>query len=189
MYYKYDVKQLKFVNNKLGVKLALGTAVLLIVGSFFIGRYFQSDTLDIIESKVQIINLQKERSKFTKERFIEELKNKKIKYPEIVMAQAIIESGLGRSELFINNNNLFGMREARCRMTTALGSKNNFAYYQKWEDAILDMAFFQCSYLNDINTEEKYYLYLSANYAESPAYTQMVKNIVKDQKLKLYFNE
>lgn len=189
MYYKYDFEQLRFVNNKLGVRLALGTAILLIVGSFFIGRSLQSDTLDIIESKVKIINLQKEINRFTKDRFIKELKNKKIKYPEIVMAQAIIESGFGRSELFINNNNLFGMREAKSRMTTALGTKNNFAYYLKWEDAILDMAFFQCSYLNDVNTEEKYYLYLSANYAESPTYTQMVKDIVKNQKLKLYFNE
>lgn len=105
------------------------------------------------------------------------------------MAQAIIESGLGRSDLFKSNNNLFGMREAKSRMTTSSGSKNGFAYYKKWQDAVLDIAFFQCAYLNDINTEEKYYLYLSANYAESPAYTQTLKGIIQKQKLKLYFNE
>ena len=61
MFYKYDDKQLMFVKNKLGVKIALGTTVLLMVGSFFIGRHFQSDTLDTIENKIKIINLQKEK--------------------------------------------------------------------------------------------------------------------------------
>ena len=70
MFYKYDDKQLMFVKNKLGVKIALGTTVLLMVGSFFIGRHFQSDTLDTIENKIKIINLQKEKDKFSKERFI-----------------------------------------------------------------------------------------------------------------------
>lgn len=189
MFYKYDDEQLKFVRNKLGVKIALGTTILLMVGSFFIGRYFQSDTLDTIERKVKIINLQKERDKFSREKFVEELKNKKIKFPHIVMAQAIIESGLGRSGLFKTNNNLFGMREARNRMTTSAGSKNNFAYYKKWQDGVLDMAFFQCAYLNDLNTEDKYFLYLSGNYAEAPTYVTTLKEIIQKQKLKTYFNE
>ena len=189
MYYKYDEKQLKFIKDKLGIRIALGTTVLLMVGSFFIGRYFQSDTLDTIESKVQIINLQKERDRFSKDKFVEELKNKGVKFPHIVMAQAIIESGLGRSEIFKSNNNLFGMREAKSRMTTCAGSKNNFAYYKKWQDGIVDMAFFQCTYLNNIDTEDKYYLFLSAHYAESPNYSQTIKNIVSKQNLKSYFNE
>lgn len=189
MYYKYDEKQLKFIKDKLGIRIALGTTILLMVGSFFIGRHFQSDALDKIESKIRVINLQKEKDKFSKEKFVEEIKNKRIKFPHIVMAQAIIESGLGRSDLFKSNNNLFGMMEAKSRMTTSSGSKNNFAYYKKWQDCILDMAFFQSAYLNDVNTEEKYYLYLSANYAESPAYTQTLKSVIEKQKLKLYFNE
>jgi uncharacterized FlgJ-related protein len=189
MFYKYDEKQLKFIKNKLGIRIALGTTILLMVGSFFIGRYFQSDTLDTIENRVKIINLQKERDKFSRDKFVEEVKIKKIKFPHIIMAQAIIESGLGGSSLFRSNNNLFGMREARNRMTSSSGSKNNFAYYKKWQDGVLDMAFFQCAYLNDINTEEKYYLYLSANYAEAPTYVQTLKGVVEKQKLKLYFNE
>jgi uncharacterized FlgJ-related protein len=189
MYYKYDKNQLKFIKNKLGIRIALGTAILLMVGSFFVGRYSKSNTLDVIENRVKIINLQKEKDKFTKNRLVEEIKNKKIKFPHIVMAQAIIESGLGKSGLFRSNNNLFGMREARKRMSSSSGSKNNFAYYKKWQDGVLDMAFFQCAYLNDINTEEKYYLYLSANYAEAPTYVQTLKGIVEKQKLKTYFNE
>jgi uncharacterized FlgJ-related protein len=189
MFYKYDDQQLKFVKNKLGVKIALGTTILLMVGSFFIGRYFQSDTLDTIEKGVRIINLQKERDKFSKEKFIDELKNKKIKFPYIVMAQAIVESGMGRSGLFKTNNNLFGMREARNRMTTASGSKNNFAFYKKWQDGVLDMAFFQCAYLNDLNTEDKYFLYLSSSYAETPIYVTTLKGIIQKQNLKSYFNE
>jgi uncharacterized FlgJ-related protein len=189
MFYRYDSDQLKFVKDKLSVKIALGTTILLMVGSFFIGRYFQSDTLDTIESKVRIINLQKEKDKFSKDKFVDELKNNGIKFPHIVMAQAIVESGLGRSDLFKSNNNLFGMREAKSRMTTCSGSKNNFAYYKKWQDGVVDMGFFQSTYLNNINTEEKYYLFLSAHYAEAPNYAQTIKNIVDKQKLKSYFNE
>jgi flagellum-specific peptidoglycan hydrolase FlgJ len=189
MFYKYDEKQLKFVKNKLGMRIALGTTILLMVGSFFIGRYFQSDTLDNIENEVRIVNLQKEKDRFSKERFIDELKNKKVKFPYIVMAQAIMESGLGRSDLFKKNNNLFGMRQAKSRMTTAAESKSNFAYYNKWQDCILDMAYFQASYLNDINSEEKYLLYLGANYAEAPTYIAKLKSVIKEQNLKSYFNE
>jgi flagellum-specific peptidoglycan hydrolase FlgJ len=189
MFYKYDENQLKFVKNKLGIRIALGTTILLMVGSFFIGRYFQSDTLDNFENGVRIINLQKEKDKFSKERFVEELKNKNVKFPYIVMAQAIMESGLGKSNLFKENNNLFGMRQARSRMTTAAESKNNLAYYNKWQDCVLDMAYFQASYLNGINSEEKYLLYLGANYAESPTYIAKLKSVIKEQKLKSYFNE
>jgi len=107
MFYRYDSNQLKFVKDKLSVKIALGTTILLMVGSFFIGRHFQSDTLDTIEGKIRIINLQKERDKFSKDKFVNELKNNGIKFPHIVMAQAIVESGLGRSDLFKSNNNLY----------------------------------------------------------------------------------
>jgi flagellum-specific peptidoglycan hydrolase FlgJ len=189
MFYKYDEKQLRFVKNKLGIRIALGTTILLMVGSFFLGRYFQSDALDNIENEVKIVNLQKEKDKFSKERFISELKNKKVKFPYIVMAQAIMESGLGKSNLFKENHNLFGMRLARSRMTTAAESKNNFAYYNKWQDCVLDMAYFQASYLNGINTEEKYLLYLGANYAESPTYITKLKSVINNQNLKSYFNE
>lgn len=189
MFYKYDEKQLRFVKNKLGIRIALGTTILLMAGSFFLGRYFQSDTLDTIESNIRIVNLQKEKDKFSKERFIEELKNKKVKFPYIVMAQAKLESDYGKSNLFKKNNNLFGMRLAKSRMTTAAESKNNFAYYNKWQDCVLDMAYFQASYLNGINSEEKYLLYLGANYAEAPTYIANLKSVIKNQNLKSYFNE
>jgi flagellum-specific peptidoglycan hydrolase FlgJ len=188
MFYKYDEKQLRYVRNKLGIRIALGTTILLMAGSFFLGRYFQSDTLDTIESNIRIINLQKEKDKFSKERFVEELKNKKIKFPHIIMAQAILESGFGKSQIFKENNNLFGMRLARSRMTTASKAKSNFAYYDKWQDCVLDMGYYQAS-LNNLNTEEKYFLFLGAIYAQNSEYVVHLKNIIEQQKLKSYFDE
>jgi len=176
-----------FVKNKLCVKIALGTTVLLMVGSFFIGRHFQSDTLDTIENKIKIINLQKEKDKFSRERFIEELKDKNLKFPYIVMAQAIVESGMGKSLLFKQNNNLFGMRLAKSRLIPNAESKYGYASYKKWQDCVLDMAYFQASYLNGVNTEEEYLLYLGSNYAEASKYTNTLKQIIKEQKLKSYF--
>ena len=43
-----------------------------------------------------------------------------IKHPDIVLAQAILESGYLTSQIFIENKNLFGMRFPERRPTVAL---------------------------------------------------------------------
>jgi uncharacterized FlgJ-related protein len=98
-----------------------------------------------------------------------------VRFPHIVLAQAKLESGNFKSHMFLENNNMFGMKEAKRRPTTNKGTQNGHAYYENWKDCVIDYAFYQAAYLNSLRTEEQYYQYLSASYAEDPAYIKKVK--------------
>lgn len=116
------------------------------------------------------------------------LKQLNVKFPYIVMAQSIIETGHWKSNIFIENHNLFGMKEARQRITTASGTESNHAFYDHWRSSVYDYAFYQSSYLKNIKTEAAYFEYLGASYAEASDYTQIVKEIIERENLKALFN-
>ena len=139
------------------------------------------------EEQVIIVN-QRINNDFSKEALVEELKRLNVKYPHIVMAQAMIESGHFQSNIFRSNHNLFGMKEARQRVTTARGTNLNHAYYENWKESVIDYAMFQAAYLKDLKTEAAYLLYLDANYAEAQGYDSAVKKMVEREKLKELFN-
>ncbi len=191
MFYKYDEKQLKFVKNKLGLRIALGTTILLMVGSFFIGRY-TSGTLTKYEKEYIHINWEKERNAINKEKLAKELKESGIKFPHIIMAQAIIESGNFKSELYKSNNNLFGMTIPGSRNTTNIAVDGKYAKYNTWQRCVLDMAYLQQYNLKGIRlgNDEDYFIYLkNSNYAEAPNYIAALKNVIDKENLKSYFNE
>lgn len=139
------------------------------------------------EEQVIIVN-QRINNDFSKEALAEELKRLNVKYPHIVMAQAMIESGHFQSNIFRSNHNLFGMKEARQRVTTARGTNLNHAYYENWKESVIDYAMFQAAYLKDLKTEAAYLLYLDANYAEAQNYDSAVKKMIEREKLKELFN-
>jgi uncharacterized FlgJ-related protein len=138
------------------------------------------------EEQVIIVN-QRINNDFSKEALVEELKRLNVKYPHIVMAQAMIESGHFQSNIFRSNHNLFGMKEARQRVTTARGTNLNHAYYENWKESVIDYAMFQASYLKDLKTEAAYLEYLDKNYAEAQKYDIAVQNMVKNENLKELF--
>lgn len=108
--------------------------------------------------------------------------NLKVKYPHIVLAQSILESGHYSSKTFLENNNPFGMKLSWNRPTTALGIKNGYAYYNSLRDAIIDYAFMQSSYYKSAKTEEEYYNLLQKSYAEDKNYILKVKKIAESLK-------
>ena len=97
---------------------------------------------------------------FLKEKFKEYLLQLNIKFPHIVYAQAVLETGNFNSKIFTANHNLFGMKQARVRATTNLGSELGHAMYGHWRESVVDYALFQCAFLTKIKTEEGYYEYL-----------------------------
>lgn len=139
------------------------------------------------EQKVLIVN-EISKNEFSKEAVVEELKRLNVKYPHIVLAQALIESGHFQSNIFRSNNNLFGMKEAKQRVTTAGGTQNNHAYYDSWKESVYDYAFYQSRYLGSIRSEQEYFDYLSASYAEDPNYIKVLKATIEKYKLKEQFN-
>lgn len=112
----------------------------------------------------------------------EYLKNYHIKFPYIVMAQALHESNKYTSNIFFENHNLFGMKESYLRQTTALGTQNGHAYYENWEKSVIDYGFYQANYLKDIKTESQYLEYLNKYYATDPSYRINVGKYLKKTK-------
>jgi flagellum-specific peptidoglycan hydrolase FlgJ len=115
------------------------------------------------------------------------LKDLNVKFPYIVMAQSIQETGHWKSGIFLENHNLFGMKEAQRRITTAEGTNRNHAYYNHWRESVYDYAFYQCRYLNGIHTESDYFTYLGASYAEDSSYVERLKKVIEKEGLKELF--
>jgi uncharacterized FlgJ-related protein len=80
----------------------------------------------------------------THEIFYEKLVEYDIKHPDVVFAQALLESANFTSKLFKTQNNLFGMKLAMKRKTTAVGkNKSGYAKYNSVDDSIYDYYLFQ----------------------------------------------
>jgi hypothetical protein len=188
MFYKYDNSSLLWKKDWKKVKIALSVVIVLVISSFILGRFIRFKSLDTYEKELIVISLEKEKNKFSEEKFISELKRLNVKFPYIVMAQAIAETGHYKSQVFKENHNLFGMKQATVRINTAKGTQNGHAYYDNWYQSVYDYAFYQCRYLGQINTENDYYLYLSSTYAEAgDGYVKLVKDIIETEKLKEKF--
>ncbi len=119
---------------------------------------------------------------FSEEEMIAYIKELNIKFPHIVIAQAKLESGNFKSDIFKENNNLFGMKEAKVRISTNKGTSRGHAKYDSWKDCVVDYALYQATYLSKFKTEEQYYAYLADNYAENGRYIKLIKKIAKDYK-------
>lgn len=184
MFYKYDKKNLIFKRDLVGLKIVLGIMVFLTTSAFFIGRHAKFESMDKLEREILILNLKEEENKFTEEKLVDELKRLNVRYPHIVMAQSILETGHWSSRIFKSNHNLFGMKQANIRVNTAMGTNLNHAYYENWQESLYDYAFYQCRYMSSARTEEEYFAALDASYAEiGGSYSKALKNVIKKENL------
>ena len=156
--------------------------------SIFIGKVIEKDRLIKGLTEPEKISMVHQADPFNKEAFVKMLKDINIKFPHIIMAQSIVETGKWESRIFLENNNLFGMKETNLRVSTAKGTRLNHAWYNHWRESVYDYAFYQSKYTNSINTESEYYEYLNGNYAESKNYVNLLKQTVKKENLKELFN-
>lgn len=92
-------------------------------------------------------------------------------HPDIVYAQAILETGNFRSNVCINRNNLFGLYNSR---------KREYYKFDHWAESIEAYRdWIQRKY----NPPQDYYKFLERiNYASDPLYTNKLKTIVKNGK-------
>ena len=140
-----------------------------------------------IPSESELVILESDEDVFSQEALVEELKRLNVRYPHIVLAQAILETGFYDSRIYHENHNLFGMKEARARATTAVGTQLGHAYYDHWKESVTDYALYQAAYLNKLRTEKKYLNYLERNYAEAKNYDKMLVKLIEEYKLKELF--
>ena len=91
-----------------------------------------------------------------------------IVYPDIALAQAKWESTHFTSKIFQEGNNLFGMRLAYQRDTTAIGKHRNHAKYKNWQDSVKDYKLWQSSNGMDKLPKDQYIAKLSVLYCPPP---------------------
>jgi hypothetical protein len=128
-------------------------------------------------------------AEFSERALIEMLMDCNVKYQHIVLAQAKLESGNFTSRIFKQNHNMFGMRKARQRITSAQEEKDTYAFYRDWIDCVYDYAMYQSSVMCSVSNENEYFAKLGARYAEDPMYVTRLKAIIEKEKLKTVFEE
>lgn len=90
-----------------------------------------------------------------------------IKYPKIVLAQSVLETGHYRSKLCRENNNLFGLYNS---------AKKEYFKFSHWSESVEAYK----KYVQYKYKEGDYYNFLdSIGYASDSLYISKVKNIVK----------
>lgn len=170
---KYSIRKIVIVG--LGLVLLLGLNI------SNVKKHYNIETEKIL--------LIEEMDSFSEERLINKITSLNFKFPHIVLAQTKQETGHYTSKIFKENHNLFGMKEAKIRINLAKGTQYGHAFYDNWEESIMDYAFWCSTYAYKCDTEEKYYQLLSRQYAEDPNYVQRLKSLITKHNLKEKFNK
>lgn len=191
MFYKYDNKNLNFEKLNLGKLIGVILIILVILPliSFNIGKNegLEQNVIELpVEDRYHLIQTIK-KDTFSEANLVKMLKDLNVRFPHIVLAQAKIESGHFQSNIFKSNHNLFGMKQARARCTTAKGTELGHAFYESWKESVYDYAFFQSRYLHNLRTEKQYLDYLDKNYAEAPEYDKAILQMVDRESLRKLF--
>ncbi len=181
--YKYDHKTLSYKKIPWIRKYIL--FLIMLVGLFIALKstervyhyYFETENVLLVECE----------NEFSEEKLVDKIKELNFKFPWIVLAQAQRETGYYTSAIFKENNNLFGLKEAKVRINVAQGTNRGHAFFESWEESVMDYALWSSTYASKCNTEEKYYQLLGQMYAESPTYVQDLKGMVKQNNLKEKF--
>lgn len=105
-----------------------------------------------------------------------------IKFPDIVIAQAYLESGYLTSLLFVETNNPFGMKVTKNRPTTNFGDYNGYAIFSSLKDAVLDYAIWQNGFNKEYTKDlESYMNYLDTHYSTDSTYKEKLEWIIRNQ--------
>lgn len=186
MYYKFNEQTLDFERTKITNKSLIGFGA--VVGLLLVFG-FTSNPADNVKnlSQEEKLIVIREYNEFSEAKLIEKIKELNFKFPHIILAQSYQETGHYKSGIFFENNNLFGMKEAKLRSNLAKGTNRGHAYYETWQESVIDYALFYSTYLHDIKTEGEYFEYLRQNYAEDPTYVQRLKVLISKRNLKSKF--
>ena len=186
MYYKFNEQTLLFEKSKVSNKVLAGAGVIIGLFIIFGFTYNPANKVQTLSQEDKLIVI-REYNEFSEQKLIEKINQLNFKFPHIILAQSYQETGHYKSNIFLENNNLFGMKEAKLRANLAKGTNRGHAYYETWQESVIDYALYYSTYLYKIRTEGEYFEYLRQNYAEDPTYVQRLKQIIKKQDLKNKF--
>jgi uncharacterized FlgJ-related protein len=179
--YKYNQSTLQYEPIPHLSKVLKGLAIFLLLFGFIGATSEKEDNYIITAEDVLLVNSQNE---FSEDKFISMLDEINLPYPHITLAQAKLETGNFTSKIFNENHNSFGQKEAKVRINLARGTQYGHAYYNNWEESILDYAFWYSTYASKCKSEEEFYQLLDKVYAEDELYSKKLKNIIEEEQLK-----
>ena len=136
--------------------------------------FYQKTNNTIIENEILV-----EDCEFNDTLFYDYLVSLNVMFPKIVYAQSYLETGIFKSPLFKENNNLFGMKIPRQRATLNIGTLE-FAKFNNWKECVLDYTIWQAKYCGKLKTEIEYLDYLQKVYAENKLYKKLILKIVNN---------
>lgn len=103
------------------------------------------------------------------------------KYPELVKRQFLLESDHGRSKVFKENHNCFGLRLAKKRKTNALKSRLGYAVYKNLKSNVLDRYNYEVLYMSKLS-KKQYLIYLNKVYSRGDGkYVKVLQQINIDK--------
>ncbi len=130
---------------------------------------------------MNLIGQNKQDDQITHEKLYEQILSSGIKFPEVVFAQAVLETGHFKSKLFREANNLFGMKWPKKRETLAIGKKKgNYAVFENWISSVNDYQLWQDYILRNKTeiTQKEYLQILDKIYSTNKNYVVSLKKIM-----------
>jgi len=160
----------------------LGGIVIAFISIGFMYYLMQKVPIKVTETKTQVVYDLND--SYSEQKVMDYLLQLNVKYPKVALAQMKLESANGTSKIFKEGNNLFGMKVPVRRPTTALGEKDNHAYYSHWRQAVIDYALFQAFVSNteNMNSESDWLDYISHTYASDTSYRNKLVHIKNNLK-------
>lgn len=184
-YFRLDKKTLTYKNNTKNIVLKFFASLLigLVIG---ITMKVNSDIRTVVDATddVIVVRYNQLKDNFTKDKFRTYLMDINIRYPYIAYSKCEIETGFD-SNKFTKYNNLFSMRKAGARPTTAIGyDDGGFAIFRNWRESVLDYALYYSAFLNHLS-EDEMIDFICRNYdPNNPLYKQrLMAAINKNKKL------
>lgn len=114
-----------------------------IVSPVQIGKYVYDTYKKLTSSDDNKKKEVKGKAPFTEKNLAQELKRQGVMYPDVALAQSMLETGHFKSNVFLDNNNLFGMKHPRQRPTLSKGPNRGHASFNNWQDSVKDYKMWQ----------------------------------------------
>ena len=155
--------------------------VLVLALGYGIGFAYKGNGLLLNASGAKVNQSQESRipGDFSEKALITLMKELKIKYPEVALSQARLETGNFTSAIFKENHNLFGMKMAELRPTSAIGINRGHALYTNWKESVVDYALFQSFIISRLKTVSKdaYRQHIQKYYSETSDYLVRIDRV------------
>lgn len=104
-------------------------------------------------------------------------------YPDILLAQAKIESASYTSTVFKKASNLYGMKQVNSRFHCQTSSYNSYGGYDSWKLSVLDRVLWDLFIFDSIKPQRDEYLRVLRNYAESRDYINIIQKTIKQNSI------